>query len=93
MSKRKIFYFLVVTLAIASVCVSILAHQQLRVNITGLSPSESSKLKIVVRNPEGKPVEGARVYVARNHNLSAKGTYIGETNFSGVVTYAFKEDG
>jgi len=107
-SKRKIFYLLVVTVAIASVCVSILAHQQLRVNITGPSPSESSKLKIdvtpedvivgekvkiVVRNPEGKPVRGAKVYVARNHNLSAKGTYIGETNFSGVVTYAFKEDG
>ena len=50
------------------------------------------RVKIIIRNSEGNPVKGAKVYVAKNYP-SMKGIYIGKTNSSGELTYVFEEEG
>jgi len=51
------------------------------------------RAKIIVRDSEGKPVEGVKIYVAENHNPSTKGVYMGETNSSGELTHVFEREG
>ncbi|MCD6529151.1 hypothetical protein J7L06_02545 [Candidatus Bathyarchaeota archaeon] len=81
--------------------------RMIEVNVTGPSPPVANKLKIdvipedvivneevkiIIKDPEGSPIEEAKVYVAKNHP-STKGVYIGKTNSSGELTYVFEEEG
>ncbi len=68
------------------------AANKLRIDVIPEDVIVGEEVKIIIRNPEGNPVKGAKVYVAKNYP-STKGIYIGKTNSSGELTYVFKEEG
>ena len=83
MSKKRLTLLVALILITIVVGVSALNLRVIKVNIAGPSPPEANKLKIdiapedivvgeevkiIVRDPEGKPVEEAKVYVAKNRD-------------------------
>jgi len=66
---------------------------KLKIDIIPENLTIGERAKIIVRDSRDNPIKGVKVYVAKNHNLSTKGMYIGETNSSGEITHVFEEEG
>jgi len=66
---------------------------KLKIDLIPENLTIGERAKIIVRDSRDNPIKGVKVYVAKNHNLSTKGMYIGETNSSGEITHVFEEEG
>nr|MDO8043981.1 carboxypeptidase-like regulatory domain-containing protein [Candidatus Baldrarchaeota archaeon] len=66
---------------------------KLKIDVIPENLTIGERAKIIVRDSGDDPIEGVKVYVARNHSSSTKGMYIGETNSSGEITHVFEEEG
>lgn len=63
---------------------------KLKVEIAPEQPIVGEKVKIIVRDSENNPVEGAKIYVKKEDGET---TCIGETNSRGELTYVFGDRG